>query len=85
MMGIPAVLRTKMIITYIHYKYQATFNIYCHWKLCCFCLQSLARVRPGRVIDRGFKVKIFYGQESRIGESTTSEYGVNYQLLAAIY
>ena len=29
--------------------------------------------------------KIFYGQEPPSGESTTTEYGFNYQLLAVIY
>ena len=31
------------------------------------------------------KVKVFYGQEPPNGESTTTECGVNYQLLAVIY
>ena len=31
------------------------------------------------------KVKVFYGQEPPSGESTTTECGVNYQLLAVIY
>ena len=31
------------------------------------------------------KGKVFYGQEPPRGESTTTECGVNYQLLAAIY
>ena len=30
------------------------------------------------------KGKVFYGQESPSGESTTTEYGVNYQLFAVI-
>ena len=30
------------------------------------------------------KVKVFYGQEPPSGESTTTECGVNYQLLAVI-
>ena len=29
--------------------------------------------------------KVLYGQEPPSGESTTTEYGVNYQLLAVIY
>ena len=29
--------------------------------------------------------KVFYGQEPPSGESTTTECGVNYQLLAAMY
>ena len=31
------------------------------------------------------KVKVFYGQEPPKGESTTTESGVNYQLLAVMY
>ena len=31
-----------------------------------------------------YKVKVFYGQEPPSGESTTTECGVNYQLLAVI-
>ena len=31
------------------------------------------------------KWKVFYGQEPPSGESTTTECGVNYQLLAVIY
>ena len=31
------------------------------------------------------KGKVFYGQEPSIGESTTTEFGVNYQLLSVIY
>ena len=31
------------------------------------------------------KGKVFYGQEPRSGESTTTECGFNYQLLAVIY
>ena len=31
------------------------------------------------------KGKVFYGQEPPSGESTTTEYGVNYKLLAVIY
>ena len=31
------------------------------------------------------KSKVFYGQEPLSGESTTTECGVNYQLLAVIY
>ena len=31
------------------------------------------------------KGKVFYGQEPPTGESTTTECGVNYQLLAVIY
>ena len=31
------------------------------------------------------KSKVFYGQEPPSGESTTTEYGFNYQLLAVIY
>ena len=30
------------------------------------------------------KGKVFYGEEPPSGESTTTEYGVNYQLLAVI-
>ena len=33
-------------------------------------------------IDKG---KVFYGQEPPSGESTTTECGFNYQLLAVIY
>ena len=32
-----------------------------------------------------FEVKVFYCQEPPSGESTTAEWGVNYQLLAVIY
>ena len=35
------------------------------------------------VINKG-KGKVFYGQEPPSGESTTTECGVNYQLLAVI-
>ena len=31
------------------------------------------------------KCEVFYGQEPRSGESTTTEYGVNYQLLAVMF
>ena len=31
------------------------------------------------------KGKVFYGQETPTGESTKTEYGFNYQLLAAMY
>ena len=31
------------------------------------------------------KGKVFYGQDPPSGESTTSECGVNYQLLAVMY
>ena len=31
------------------------------------------------------KGKVFYGQENPSGESTTTECGFNYQLLAVIY
>ena len=31
------------------------------------------------------KGKVFYGQEPPSGESTTTECGVNYQLLAVMY
>ena len=31
------------------------------------------------------KGKVFYGQEPPSGESTTTECGVNYQLIALIY
>ena len=37
----------------------------------------------GEVVSR--KGKVFYGQESPSGESTTTEYGFNYQLLAVMY
>ena len=33
----------------------------------------------------GYKGKAFYGQEPRSGESTTTECGFNYQLLAVIH
>ena len=31
------------------------------------------------------EVKVFYGQEPPSGESTTTQCGVNYQLLAVMY
>ena len=31
------------------------------------------------------KGKVFYGQKPPCGESTNTEYGVNYQLLAVMY
>ena len=34
---------------------------------------------------RTYKGKVFYGQEPPSGESTTTECGVNYQLLAVMY
>ena len=37
-----------------------------------------------RCFDRQYKGKVFYGQEPPCGESTTTEFGVNYQLLAVI-
>ena len=41
-------------------------------------------VLPMRVGGATSKVKVFYGQEPPSGESTTTECGVNYQLLAVI-
>ena len=35
--------------------------------------------------NKGKKGKVFYGQEPPIGESTTTECGINYQLLAVMY
>ena len=42
---------------------------------------------PGSLLPEAVKKKgkVFYGQEPLSGESTTTECGVNYQLLAEIY
>ena len=37
------------------------------------------------LMNKLLKRKVFYGQEPPSGESTTTECGVNYQLLAVIY
>ena len=37
------------------------------------------------VLSKVKKGKVFYGQEPISGESTTTECGVNYQLLAVMY
>ena len=42
----------------------------------CFMISQLIK---------GKKVKVFYGQEPPNGESTTTECGVNYPLLAVLY
>ena len=38
----------------------------------------------GYYLDYKGKGKVFYGQEPQSGESTTTECGVNYQLLAVM-
>ena len=48
------------------------------WKLLLFLATSLWWARDG-------KGKVFYGQEPPSGESTTTECGFNYELLAVIY
>ena len=47
-----------------------------------FYVDSTARVRVGSDVS---KKVVFYGQEPPSGESTTTECGVNYQLLAGMY
>ena len=39
----------------------------------------------GSIYSLNNKGNVFYGQEPPSGESTTTECGVNYQLLAVIY
>ena len=47
---------------------------------------SCSRVSSGGIIDpTQSKGKVFYGQEPPSGESTATEYGFNYQLLAVMY
>ena len=45
----------------------------------------LSKVFEHLVYVRKVKGKVFYGQELPSGESTTTERGVNYQLLAVMY
>ena len=55
------------------------------------CLRDKIRIHDWLIIllrkygDEEKKDKVFYGQEPPSGESTTSECGFNYQLLAVIY
>ena len=41
--------------------------------------------KRSRSNEKKGKSKVFYGQEPPCGESTTTECGVNYQLLAVMY
>ena len=45
----------------------------------------VGRNARGRIYYVKVKSKVFYGQEPPSGESTTTECGFNYQLLAVIY
>ena len=55
--------------------------------LCCFLLGELLNTKFKFlcISKQGEKRKVFYGQEPPSGESTTTECGVNYQLLAVMY
>ena len=52
------------------------------WVLRMFQLRKRSHIQT--YLKSIVKKKVFYGQEPS-GESTTTEYGVNYQLLAVIY
>ena len=46
--------------------------------------QPFFREEASSTVSYG-KVKVFYGQEPPSGETTTTECGFNYQLLAVMY
>ena len=54
------------------------------WKECLWIITE--SVECVTIIDsKSKKSKVFYGQEPPSGESTTTDCGVNYQLLSVIY
>ena len=49
---------------------------------CVLCKAYSIGITNCVIYKANSKGKVFYGQEPPSGESTTTEYGVNYQLLA---
>ena len=67
---------TKTYIAFLHSVYY--MHLIYLYITCISSVSTFQKVKKG-------KGKVFYGQEPTNGESTTTECGVNYQLLAVIY
>ena len=73
-------LRCVNITNRIVWLYE--FQGMCVW---AFPFVRLLEIKSSNGSDVLVKKKVFYGQEPPSGESTTTECGVNYQVLAVIY
>ena len=58
---------------------------YCQEKIKLHDVQYSGCQAEHQTVTKKVKGKVFYGQEHPSGESTTTECGVNYQLLAVMY
>ena len=83
--------KTRAFEEWLQRKYRVTYDRYraqrVAVKLAVQAAKRIADRRCGERLGNDFegKGKVFYGQEPPSGESTTTECGVNYQLLAVMY